>query len=373
MKLKDISVNPNNPRLIKDEKFKKLVASIKDFPKMMGLRPIIVDSNNMVLGGNMRFKALSELGYDNIPDDWVKKADQLTEEEKNRFIVEDNLSFGEWDWDILGNNFEIKDLLEWGFDEKELKIDRDVVEDEVPEVSDEPAVSKLGEVYQLGRHRLMCGNATKLADVEKLMNGQKADMVFTDPPYGINVVGDKGNVGGGTKQAPTTKFRKVIGDDIKFDPTFVIDLARLSFIWGGNYFADRLPRGGRWFVWDKNRPEGLSLSDCELAWSNIPGVKVQKFSCTWDGYHKEGESGTRVHPNQKPIKLLVNILKEITNENQTVLDLFGGSGSTLIACEQTNRTCYIMEIDPKYCDVIRKRYAKFIDKEDEWQTLTPKI
>ena len=125
MKLPDIKLNPDNPRLIKDDKFKKLVASIKDFPKMMALRPIVVDDTMTILGGNMRYKALQEAGFTEIPDEWVKQAKDLTEEEKKRFVIEDNMPFGEWDWDLLANNFEIGDLLDWGFNENELKIERE--------------------------------------------------------------------------------------------------------------------------------------------------------------------------------------------------------------------------------------------------------
>ena len=134
MKITYIHSNPSNPRVIKDDKFKKLVASIKDFPKMMELRPIIIDDTNTILGGNMRYKALQEAGYTEIPDEWVKKANDLTEEEKKQFIIKDNLPFGDWDWDVLANEFEVKDLLDWGFDEKDLKIEQEVVEDEVPQV-----------------------------------------------------------------------------------------------------------------------------------------------------------------------------------------------------------------------------------------------
>jgi len=123
LKLSDIRTNPNNPRLIKDDKFKKLCNSIKEFPKMMELRPLVVDKEGVILGGNMRYKALKELGYTEIPNTWVKLADELTDEEKKRFIVEDNLPFGEWDFDALGNNFEIDELLEWGFDEEDLRLD----------------------------------------------------------------------------------------------------------------------------------------------------------------------------------------------------------------------------------------------------------
>ena len=136
MKITDIHTNPDNPRLIKDDKFKKLVVSIKDFPKMMALRPIVVDDTMTILGGNMRYKALQEAGFTEIPDEWVKQAKDLTPEEKKRFIVSDNLPFGEWNWDILANNFEIKDLLEWGFDEKDLKINEDINFDNIQSTED---------------------------------------------------------------------------------------------------------------------------------------------------------------------------------------------------------------------------------------------
>ena len=136
MNIDDLKLNPDNPRLIKDDKFKKLVASIKDFPKMMALRPIVVDDTMTILGGNMRYKALQEAGFTEIPDEWVKQAKDLTPEEKKRFIVSDNLPFGEWNWDILANNFEIKDLLEWGFDEKDLKINEDINFDNIQSTED---------------------------------------------------------------------------------------------------------------------------------------------------------------------------------------------------------------------------------------------
>ena len=174
-------------------------------------------------------------------------------------------------------------------------------------------------------------------------------IAIIDPPYGINVVGDNGNIGGSTKQANTTNFRKVIGDENE-------DVARMAYdllsnmkldgiiVWGGNYFTHFLPKGGRWFVWDKNRPEGLSLSDCELAWSNLDGVKVQKLKCTWDGYHKEGESGTRVHPNQKPIKLMVDLIKERFEQVTKTLNSFYEfqlkQGTTLKEVNNHNQQLY---------------------------------
>jgi len=140
IKISEIKTNPNNPRFIKDEKFKKLCNSIKDFSKMMELRPIIVDSEMMILGGNMRYRAVKELGYKEIPDEWVKIADKLTEEEKNRFIIEDNMGFGEWDFEVLANAFEMTDLVEWGFEPSELSFGEATKEDDQKSKDKKPMV-----------------------------------------------------------------------------------------------------------------------------------------------------------------------------------------------------------------------------------------
>lgn len=372
--LSDLKLNENNPRLIREDKFKKLVASIKDFPKMMELRPIVIDKDMNILGGNMRFRALQEAGYNEIDDSWVKIADKLTDEEKKRFVIEDNMPFGEWDWDILANNFEVGDLLDWGFNENELKIEQEVVEDEVPEVSDKPAVSKLGEVYQLGRHRLMCGDATKIEDVEKLMNGQKADIFIGDPPYGMRL---DTNYSGMHGMHRGKNHEQVIGDDEDFDVNTIMptvgDIAKQ--IWfGADYYAKSLgdtEHSGSWAVWDKRVEESqdAGFGSCfELFWSKEKHKRmIYRFQ--WAGFFTQGEKRDFDHPTEKSVRLISKILEDYGKDAVNVLDLFLGSGSTLIACEQTNRICYGMEIDPKYVDVIRKRYAKFIGKENEWQTL----
>lgn len=320
MKITYIHSNPSNPRVIKDDKFKKLVASIKDFPKMMELRPIIIDDTNTILGGNMRYKALQEAGYTEIPDEWVKKANDLTEEEKKQFIIKDNLPFGEWDWDVLANEFEVKDLLDWGFDEKDLKIEQEVVEDEVPQVSDEPAVSKLGEVYQLGRHRLMCGDSTKIEDVERLMKGQKADMVFTDPPYGVDRGGGFGGFGGFGKPIARRNYDNDEWDKERipkgvFDNLFV--LSEKLIIFGGNFYTDYLPVSGHWIVWDKKQTMP-TFGDCELAWTNSNRKSIKKYEVEYNGLI--GKEPERYHPTQKPLKLCVDIIKDYSEDNQSILE-----------------------------------------------------
>lgn len=185
MKLKDIKPNPDNPRVIKDANFQKLCNSIKDFPKMMALRPIITDADGMVLGGNMRLKALQHLGFKDIPDEWVRKADDLTEDERKRFIIADNVSGGEWDWDMLANEWDAVQLEEWGLEVPTGWGTTHVVDDDydIPDEIETDIV--LGDIFQIGEHRLMCGDSTDSDEVIKLMNGNMADMVFTDPPYDL--------------------------------------------------------------------------------------------------------------------------------------------------------------------------------------------
>lgn len=188
MKLSDIKANPDNPRVIKDEAFNRLVQSIKDFPKMMALRPMVVDDNLTVLGGNMRLRALRHLGYKDIPDEWVKRASDLTEEEQKQFIIKDNVSVGDWDWDTLANEWDVQDLKDWGLempaDWGGERVEAKEDDYEIPDEIETDIV--VGDIFEIGEHRLMCGDSTNGDDVAKLMNGEKADMVFTDPPWNVN-------------------------------------------------------------------------------------------------------------------------------------------------------------------------------------------
>jgi 16S rRNA G966 N2-methylase RsmD len=352
------SVIPNktNPRFIKDDKFKKLTQSIKDFPQMLELRPIVVDSEMVVLGGNMRLKACQAAGLAEVP---IIVAENLTHSQQQEFIIKDNVGFGEWDWDILANEWDAQDLQDWGLD---LPFDNTPVleaeEDDYEAPSEIKTDVVLGDLIEIGNHRLLCGDSTDSDAVARLMDGQKADMVFTDPPYGVDVVGSGGTIGGNTKNAKAGNYSKVIGDDKPYDPSHIFLFDCFIFIWGANYFLDKLPSRGQWVVWDKNRPEGTTFSDCELAWTNGDGIAIKKYKCTWDGFHREGESEKRVHPTQKPIKLCSDILNNLSKLNQIIVDLFLGSGSTMVAAHQLNRKCYGIELDPKYCQVIIDRMHK---------------
>ena len=358
-----------NPRK-NDGAVDKVMASIKEF----GFKnPIIVDSNMEIIAGHTRYKAAKKLKLDTVP---IIKADDLTPEQIKAYRIADNKTgeFAEWDMELV--NAELQDLLSvdydisvTGFDFTELQVE-EVKEDDFDVDANIPVepITKRGDVWQLGRHRLMCGDSTSVNDVEKLMDGNKVDMVFTDPPYGISIVG-----GGGVP-----KFGKVGGDGVVDAKTYstiigdeTTDTARdfyntcisLGFenfiIWGGNYFTDFLTPSPCWIVWDKENSG--NFADVELAWcSSKKGAKLYRW--LWNGMSRKGdrktEGITRVHPTQKPVGLFIDIFKDF--EFNTCYDAFGGSGSTLITCEQTNRICYMMELDEKYCDVIIKR----------WETLT---
>ena len=176
--------------------------------------------------------------------------------------------------------------------------------------------------------------------------------------YGINVVGNNVNIGANTKNAKAGNYLKVIGDEKDYNPSHIFIFDCFILLWGANYYLDKLPSRGQWIVWDKNRPEGTTFSDCELAWTNGNGVAIKKYKCTWDGFHREGESEKRVHPTQKPIKLCSDILSNLSKLNQIIIDVFLGSGSTMVAAHQLKRRCFGMELEPKYCQVIIERMKK---------------
>ena len=352
-----------NPRTISEKNFERLKAQIKELGEY---KPLLVCPDGEVIGGNMRLRAYRELGFKEC---WVSVVNPKDEAEKLKYALSDNDRVGQYDEDSLANllgNFEDVDLSNFSVDLKEptniqdlLDQFKEVVEDEAPEVDEvsEP-ISKLGEVYQLGKHRLMCGDSTKIEDVEKLMNGQKADMVFTDPPYGMDYSGRGKNTS-----------NKIMNDDIN-----PVDFYNIGseiperYIWGRvENYKHLLIEPRDTIIWKKNN-FGMGSGyrgqyECCFYYGNFNGSDSDVWEVAKDSNYE--------HPTQKPVALAYRAIK---NSNpKVVVDYFGGSGSTLIACEQLNRVCYMMELDPKYVDVIRRRYAKFIGKEVEWQTITPKI
>lgn len=380
MKLSGIKANPNNPRVIKDDKFQKLVKSIQEFPKMMELRPMIINADNIVLGGNMRLKALKELGYKDIPDSWVKRAEDLTDNEQRRFIIADNVGFGEHDWAMLANEWDFDELSDWGLDIPDFGIPEvlQAEEDdfEVPEGGIETDIV-LGDLFEIGEHRLLCGDSTDSDQVAKLMNGEKADMVFTDPPYlmdftgGIHADGSKSfnSKHGGIKN---DKMSNSDGDDfldainsniILFcKGAFYISFYRLGI---DKYFASMKRVGLKYralIIWNKGN-HTLSNSDYMSKYEPIFYGWVDEHNFYggnngMDIWDIERTKKNELHPTMKPIPLCEKGISDGSKNGDKVLDLFLGSGSTMVAAHQLKRKCYGMELDPKYCQVIVDRMRK---------------
>lgn len=416
VKLSQIKANKSNPRVIKDHKFHKLVKSLLVFPKMLELRPIVVSSDMTILGGNMRFRALQHIAklpenerikilessndY-NIKKDsdkeklkayWnvfcdspivpIAKANELSDAEQKEFIIKDNASFGEWDFDCLANEWDVEDLQDWGIDLPTFDIDegeeeREIIEDEVPEVDEktEP-ICKKGDIWQLGRHRLMCGDSTDKECVDKLMDEKKADMVFTDPPYNMNYCG------AGFINQENKNVKERIKDIIDFDAKEISYLAEGNiannvFIFTSkDLIKDYLVIFEGWnfnlLVWHKtNTPPMVNnnfFADTEYClyfhkgkriWNNgLKPIDIYKKYFV-SGMHEGRKGAGNLHPTMKPIQFIANEVKICSNEKGIVVDVFGGSGSTLIACEQVNRSCYMCELDEHYCDVILQRYINF--------------
>lgn len=394
-----VKTNPNNPRTIKDAKFKKLVQSIREFPEMLDLRPIVVNSDFMVLGGNMRLKACKEAGLKEIP---VINAQHLTEEQQKEFIVKDNLGYGEWDMDSLLQMYDSEKLDAWGMDLPELEDEKIEAEEDDYEMPDEVLTDiQLGDMFQIGPHRLLCGDATDPEQVGKLMGGELADMVMTDPPYNVDYQGGTGLKIMNDKMDNSSFYR------------FLFDFHTA--------FAGATKPGGAWYVWHADSEglnfrkafidSGLLLKQCliwvknamvmgrqDYQWKHEPclygwkagashyfidernrttviedSIDVRKMSKdemqkmlteilsdknSTTVIHCDKPSKNDVHPTMKPIMLLAPLINNSSKIGGLVIDGFLGSGSTMVASHQLKRKCYGTELDPKYCQVILDRMRK---------------
>lgn len=370
VKVSKVKTNPDNPRLIKDRKFRKLVKSIKEFPEMLKLRPIVVDENNIILGGNMRYKACIEAGLKEI---YIIQAKDLNEDQKKEFIIKDNVGFGEWDWDIIANDWDLGKLNDWGVDLIEFDSKLDAEQDDYEEPEDIEVDVVLGDLIEIGDHRLLCGDSTDSDQVHKLMNNKKTEIVFTDPPY---------NVSYGKHKNPRYKTREILNDsmstndfknflnDIFSNMALVSDKGCMVYIcmsaqeWGNTMLALK-ENNYHWsstIIWVKDQLV-LSRKDYhtqyEPLWygwlgddSRICKLDDRKQSDVWEIPRPKR---SELHPTTKPIDLVSRALKNSSKEKNIVLDLFLGSGSTMVAAHQLNRKCYGMELDPRYCQIIMDR------------------
>ena len=284
---------------------------------------------------------------------------KMTEEGLAEFMNDAEIDFAEFDESFSFDIIDPKHFQENFYTAPEVDNPK---EDEVPEVGD--SISKLGDVWELGEHKILCGDCTVEENLKLLMGGEKADMVFTDPPYGIGL----DTAYAKTEKVKGNTYKKIIGDDKDFDPTMFLNFfenTKEQFWWGFDYYSDKLPKGGSLVVWDKKK-EGLDESigsGFELCWSKVHHKRlIARF--LWSGFTAKEKNETRVHPTQKPIALIEWFINNWGEGLVNIVDPFLGSGSTLIACEKTNRKCYGMELDPHYIDVIVQRYIDFTNNPD---------
>lgn len=368
MKLETIQIlkltpDPKNARKHDDKNLDAIKGSLTQFGQR---KPIVISQDNVIVAGNGTVEAAKRLGWTEIeavrvPSNW--SADQI-----KAFALADNRTAELAVWDELVMASQLLELqeagyeiAEFGFELTELPVSADdVVEDEIPELPAIP-VTKLGDIWQLGRHRLMCGDSFDNSTIDRLLAGKAMDLVLTDPPYGMNLDTDYSKMVNTNINRTGTKHSKIIGDDREFDPTFILEKFESCdeiLIFGFDYFANKLPIGTP-LVWDKRVEEKFDSvigSGYELIWSKKKRKRqIIRFEySTWGARFADSPEGKKAHPTMKPIGLLKQIM-DLT-KGKLVLDLFAGSGSTLLACEQTARSAFAMELDPKYCDVIVNRW-----------------
>jgi len=398
VKLSEIKSNPNNPRIIKDDKFRKLVKSIQEFPKMLEIRPVVVNADMIVLGGNMRLKACKEAGLKEVP---VIFAHDLTEEEQKQFIIKDNVGFGEWDWDMIANEWDAEEVEEWGLDIPEFSIKEELEAEEddyeMPEEVQTDIV--LGDLFEIGGHRLLCGDSTDSDAVAKLMNGRNWSLMATSPPYNQgnscgNLLHTKG-LGTGKKDVKLYEDKKTDNRTAEDYFSFCIDILKTSFLFKNNedhavcwnvaynaksrndygkiIFSDENPFDVKeTIIWDKthsiNLPQiGIYSRRCEFVFvmsSNEKYHTSQTYNdCRWN-YWQIKSAGSQItgedveHRAAYPVEFASKMVNDFSLQNDLIYEPFTGSGTTMVAAHQLNRNCYGMELDPKYCQMIIDRMKK---------------
>lgn len=435
MPLKDITPNkgqipgvPKNPRVIRDQKFRLLKKSIEEDPEMLGLREILLfpyQGKNIIIGGNMRYQALKDLGYTTaivkiLPPDF-------TPEKLRAIVIKDNSGFGEWDWDALADEWEAAQLIDWGLDVPDLgnvKAEEEAEEDDYNPSDDleKPAKSREGDIYALGRHRLICGDSTDPQIIDILCGSTVVDLYLTDPPYNVDYASKNKALNAAEKG---NRIQKEIANDRMADGQFREFLNKalnaadrhlkpggVFYIWhagteGFNFISAVRDAGWEFkqvLIWNKNN---MVLGRQDYQWKHEPCLygwkpgaghyfidsrsqltvyqneagefdpdKMTKAELV-DLVKKIGQLPTDLidedkplrsadHPTMKPLKLMGRCVKNSTRPGEVVLDSFGGSGSTLMACEQLGRVCFTVELDPHYVDVIIKRWEEYTQEEAQY-------
>jgi len=420
LKIEYVDINSIKPYKKNPRKNEKAIPYVMESIKQFGFKnPVILDKDNVIVAGHTRIESAKRLGITEIPCIY---ADDLTDEQIKAFRLADNKvgEIAEWDIDLLDT--ELDDILnidmsDFGFDlDLEDEEEKEIIEDEVPEVPEEPK-AKLGDIYQLGNHRLMCGDSTKEEDVAKLMNGELADLAVTDPPYNVNI-----GQGGGSICSMRIQNHRTDGATIKNDNmddsefnVFLIKAFKnmyeslkdggVFYVWHGQTKSDIFIQTLRknqleireMLIWNKDRlvmgrqDYQWKHEGCVYGWKDgashyfiddrkqttvfedkkpdIKKMKKEELVKLLEEIYSDKTSTTIIneerpsiseeHPTMKPVKLIARQVKNSSRIEEKVLDLFGGSGTTLITCEQLNRKCYMMEYDPHYIDVIIQRWENF--------------
>lgn len=377
---------PGNPRDIKDEKYELLKENIKKYPEFLRQNSLIVypyaNDRFIIIGGNMRYHALKELGFDNVPCS-VLPADTPIERLK-AFVVLDNSSFGKWDWDKIANEWDADELTGWGVDlpiwEENPDIEADVegatalddiVEDEVEE-NDIAKRCKFGDIWLLGSHKLMCGDSTDVASIKLLFEDSKADLLLTDPPYNVDYKGGtKDELKISNDNMEDSQFLVFLSSAFK-SADFVLKDGASFYIWHadseGLNFRKAVKEAG-WLlkqvlIWNKNQ---MVLGRQDYQWKHKPCLYGWKSGASHRWFSDRSQTtvidfkkplANKEHPTMKPVGLFAYLVNNSSKAGDLIFDPFGGSGTSIIACEQLGRVCYSMELDPHYCDVILARYEK---------------
>lgn len=360
-KLSELKPAPYNPRQSNAEQEKQLKSSLEKFGVV---EPIIFNKQTgYIVGGHFRIRELKKLGYKEIECVIV----DLNEADEKELNIRLNANTGSWDWDELANNWDSELLSDWGleipgFEPTILEAEED--DFNVPEGGIETDIV-LGDLFEIGEHMLLCGDSTDIDNVLKLIGDDKKFSIYTDPPYGINLNGDNSKRGQDTSIMKGGLNLKSFKDDTIQYAVDAYNITRefkplKEVWWGANYYCHHLPQSNNWLVWDKRVEDKMrnTNSDCELAYVIDGHNSVRIFRHLWNGLIKASEKGERrVHPTQKPIELASYCFNEYEMGN-VILDLFGGSGATMVASHQTKKKCLMMEFEPHYCQVIIDRMKK---------------